>query len=253
MSMYNITYPAASHIDVIKTELHNHNDSSRTNFPAVVTGVNNTNPPSVTVQILNPRYTDDGENMDELHILNVPIAQIRTHQSMILFPVNVGDEGMCLVADNSLDNFKIASNSSPTRVNNNRMKDAMDAVFYPGLAPPGAIAQQLQGLKLPRDANDLTIIHNTGTGAETNITLKADGNVEINSQFTVRVNAKDIELNADNSVSINASSLNVNVANTTWTGNNTISGTWTFNGIPFDSHKHMGVTPGSGVSGFPTA
>lgn len=240
-------------LDVIKTEIHNNNDNTRTGFPAVVTGVNGGAVPSVTVKVLNPRYTDDGENMDDLHILNVPIAHMRTHSSMILFPVKVGDEGWCDVADNSLDNFKIASNSNPTKVNNNRMKDEMDAVFYPGLAPPGVIVQQLQSLKLPRDANDLTIIHNTGTGAEVNVTLKADGNVEINSQSTVKVIAKDIELNASNSVSINASSLKVNVPNTTWTGNTTISGTWTFNGIPFDTHKHAGVTPGNGVSGLPTA
>ncbi|MGZ0715708.1 Gp138 family membrane-puncturing spike protein [Pseudomonas palleroniana] len=251
--MFNITYPDASYIDVIKTEIHNHNDSIRTSFPAVVVGVNNTAVPSVTVKSLVQRYTDDGENMDDLHILNVPIAYSRTSNSLILFPVKVGDTGMCIVADNSLDNFKIASNSNPTKVANNRMKDEMDAVFYPGLTPPGVMAQQFQSLKLPRDANDLTIIHNTGTGAEVNFTLKADGNVEINSQFTVKVIAKDIELNASNSVSINASSLKVNVTDTTWTGNTTISGTWTFNGIPFDTHKHAGVTPGSGVSGLPTA
>lgn len=35
------------------------------------------------------------------------------------------------------------------------------------------------------------------------------------------------------------------------TGNTTISGAWTFNGIPFDTHKHTGATPGSGVSGLP--
>lgn len=240
-------------LDVIKTEIHNNNDNTRTAFPAVVIGVNNTAVPSVTVKILNPRYTDDGENMDDLHILNVPIAYTRTNDSFILFPVKVGDTGMCIVADNSLDNFKIASNVNPTKVNNNRMKDEMDAVFYPGLAPPSVVAQQLQTMKLSIDANDLTIIHNTGTGAETNFTLKADGNAEINSQSTVKVIAKDIELNASNSVSINASSLKVNVANTTWIGNAAIAGLWKFNGIPFDTHKHSGVTPGSGTSGTPTA
>ncbi|SOQ09180.1 Gp138 family membrane-puncturing spike protein [Pseudomonas syringae group genomosp. 3] len=239
-------------LDVIKTEIHNNNDNTRTAFPAVVTGVNGGAVPSVTVKVLNQRYTDDGENMDDLQILNIPIAYTRTSSSLILFPVKVGDTGMCIVADNSLDNFKIATNGNPIKVNNNRMKDEMDAVFYPGLAPPGVIAQQLQSLKLARDANDLTIIHNTGTGAETNVTLKADGNVEINSQFTVKVIAKDIELNASNSVSINASSLKVNVPTTTWTGNTTITGLWKFNGVPFDTHKHVGVTAGNGVSGFPT-
>ncbi|MEE4127050.1 Gp138 family membrane-puncturing spike protein [Pseudomonas viridiflava] len=250
--MFNITYPQSSLVDVIKTEIHNNNDNTRTAFPAVVVGVNNTAVPSVTVKILNQRYTDDGENMDDLHILNVPVALTRTSSSLIIFPIRVGDTGMCICADNSLDNFKIASNANPTKVGNNRMKDEMDAVFYPGLAPPSVVAQQYQSLKLRRDANDLVIIHNAGTGAEANVTIKADGNVEINSQFTVKVIAKDIELNASNSVSINASSLKVNVPNTTWTGNNTIVGLWKFNGIAFDTHKHVGVIAGNGVSGLPT-
>jgi phage gp45-like len=108
-------------------------------------------------------------------------------------------------------------------------------------------------LRFPRNAGDVVIIHGAGSGQEANVTIKADGNIELNCQFTVRVNAKDIEFNAGNCVSINASSLNVNVANTSWTGSNTITGTWTFNGIPFGTHIHMGVTPGNGVSGLPTA
>lgn len=37
------------------------------------------------------------------------------------------------------------------------------------------------------------------------------------------------------------------------TGNTKISGIWTFNGIPFDTHTHTNVIPGSGVSEGPTA
>ncbi|MHB9453487.1 hypothetical protein ACYHM8_13515 [Pseudomonas amygdali pv. morsprunorum] len=66
------------------------------------------------------------------------------------------------------------------------------------------------------------------------------------------MNSKDIELNASNSLTLKAQTLNVNVPTTTWTGNTTITGLWKFNGVPFDTHKHVGVTAGNGVSGFPT-
>jgi phage baseplate assembly protein gpV len=36
-------------------------------------------------------------------------------------------------------------------------------------------------------------------------------------------------------------------------GNYTITGVATFNGIPFSTHKHIGVTVGGGTSGTPTA
>ena len=49
----------------------------------------------------------------------------------------------------------------------------------------------------------------------------------------------------------------VDVEETTWvgtishTGNYTGVGTHTFNGIPFETHKHIGVTSGNGTSGTP--
>lgn len=236
----------------LANDLHNLNESQRTSYPAKVIGINDDGM-SVTVQILNPRFDDAGENMDDVPILQVPVAMIRSNTSVIHLPISVGDTGHCVVMDNNIDNFKQSSNSLAIKVNDGRMKDVMDSVFVPGLSPFSVTAQQRQVLKLPKDFKDLMLIHNTGSGAEANITIKADGNVELNSQLAVKVIAKDIELNAGNSVSINASSLKVNVSNTTWTGNNTIIGLWKFNGIPFDTHKHVGVTAGNGVSGLPAA
>jgi hypothetical protein len=237
---------------LLQNEIHNMNEDARTGFPAKVIGINSQGL-SVTVQILNPRFDDAGENMDEAPVLNVPVSLIRSGTSIVYFPVKVGDTGFCMVADNNIDNFKQSGNTLATQVNNNRMKDVMDAVFVPGLAPFTVTSQQYQALKLPKNLEDLMLIHNTGTAQEAQIAIKADGDIKLTSQFTVGIDAKDIELNASNSVSINASSLSVNVATTTWTGNNTITGAWTFNGIPFDTHKHVGVTPGSGTSGLPRA
>lgn len=69
----------------------------------------------------------------------------------------------------------------------------------------------------------------------------------------MKVVAKDIELNASNSISISASTMNVNVGAANWTGQGYVVGEWTVNGIPFSTHKHTGVTPGTGTSGLPTA
>ena len=241
--------------DYIATQMHNQNENQRTAFPAKVVGVNNLSTGSVTIEVSNPRYTDEGVNMDETVILNVPVMMPRTQNSIVYMPIKVGDTGLCIVADNNIDNFKMANNTAPIKVRDDRMKDAMDSVFIPGLAPFSQMSKQHQALKLPRNLDDLTIIHNTGSGAEVNLTLKADGNAEINSAFTVKVNSKDIELTATNSLSLTAQTMTVNAQTTNWTGNivhqgnYTMTGQATFNGVLFDTHFHSGVTPGNGVSG----
>lgn len=96
--------------------------------------------------------------------------------------------------DNNIDNFKISTNSAVVHVYDNRMKDVMDRVFVPGLDPFSVSQNQMNRLVLDSEPNDLLIVHNAGTGQETQLTLKAEGNAEIKSQFTVKVIGKDIEL-----------------------------------------------------------
>ncbi|MFV3377426.1 Gp138 family membrane-puncturing spike protein [Pseudomonas sp. NY11226] len=237
--------------EAIQMEIYNHNENARTAYPARVVGVNSRF--SVTVEISNPRMADDGTNMDNTQILNVPIAYPKSGTSIIFFPVKVGDVGHCVVMDNNIDNFKISTNSAAVQAYDNRMKDVMDSVFVPGLAPFAVSQKQMNSLTLGSDPNDLLIVHNVGTGQETQLALKTDGNAEIKSQFTVKVIGKDIELNASNSITLNAQQMNVNVSQTNWTGQGYVVGDWTVNGIPFSTHKHTGVTPGTGTSGLPTA
>lgn len=234
-------------LPVIQNEIYNHNENARTAFPARVVGVNSRF--SVTVEISNPRRADDGTNMDDTQILNVPIAYPKSGTSIIFFPVKVGDVGHCVVMDNNIDNFKISTNSAAVQAYDNRMKDVMDSVFVPGLAPFAVSQKQMNSLTLGSDPNDLLIVHNVGTGQETQLALKADGNAEIKSQFTVKVIGRDIELNASNSITLNAQQMNVNVAQTNWTGNYTMIGEARFNGVLFDTHIHSGVMSGPSNTG----
>lgn len=129
------------------------------------------------------------------------------------------------------------------------MKDAMDSVFVSGLASFSVSQNQMNSLTLGSDPNDLLIVHNVGTGQETHLTLKADGNAEIKSQFTVKVIGKDIELAASNSLTLSAQQMNVNVPQTSWTGSYTMVGETRFNGVLFDTHIHSGVMSGPSSTG----
>ena len=204
---------------------------------------------SVDVEMLTLRYDTDGDTQDDTPVLGVPLVMPSSSTSAITFPVQVGDTVVCVVSQTSLDNYKTADSSAdmPTRVNDNRRFNAQDAI-----AMPYNKRANRSGLRsLPHDPNDVSITHNIGSGNECSVVLKADGNVEVTSPFTVKVKAKDIELEADNSLSLKAQTMTIQVPSTTWNGNYTMTGQATFNGILFDTHKHSGVTPGSGVSGNP--
>lgn len=145
--------------------------------------------------------------------------------------------------------WRLNSNTAAVQTYDNRMKDVQDAVFVPGLAPFTVSQNQMNNLTLGSDPNDLLIVHNVGTGQETHLTLKADGNAEVQSQFTVKVIGKDIELTASNSLTLSAQQMNINVSQANWTGSYTMIGEARFNGVLFDTHFHNGVTPGAGNSG----
>ncbi|MNQ59366.1 hypothetical protein D3C85_736030 [compost metagenome] len=75
--------------------------------------------------------------------------------------------------------------------------------------------------------------------------MKPDGSLNIKTEQAVSVTCSTATLTAD--------TLMLDVGNTTWSGNVSHTGTFTFNGIPFGTHKHTGVQPGVGTSAGPVA
>jgi len=237
-------------IGIINKQITNQNHEQDQCFLARVIRVNNV-ALTVDIEMLTLRYDADGDTQDDTPILGVPLVMPSSSTSAITFPVQAGDTVVCVVSQTSIDNYRSSNGSAdvPTRVNDNRRFNAQDAIATPFNKRSNNPALRT----LSHDPNDVVITHNIGTGNECSVVMKADGNVEVTSPFTVKVMAQDIELEAANSLSLKAQTMTINVPNTTWTGNYTMTGQAKFNGILFDTHKHLGVTPGSGVSGIPTA
>lgn len=237
-------------LDVINKQITNQNHEQDQCFLARVVRVDNSSL-TVDVEMLTLRYDSDGDTQDDVPILGVPLVMPSSSTSAITFPIQVGDTVVCVVSQTSIDNFKLANGKAdvPTRVNDNRRFNAQDAIAYPMNKRSNNPALRT----LAHDPNDVVITHNIGIGNECSVVLKADGNVEVTSPFTVKVKAKDIELEADNSLSLKAQTMTIDVPDTTWTGSYTMTGQATFNGIPFSTHKHTGVTPGSGTTATPVA
>lgn len=215
---------------------------------------------------INDLYKDK-TSREQAPILSVPVLLPGTRNSLVSFPINVGDTVMCVFSQRSMDNFKIG-NGQPTAPNDLRKFSDQDAVAIPGLAPFSRSVNTPAVRKYPHAPNqDLVIAHNIGSGTEVMIQLKQDGQVIVNTDEVVTVNSKSVIVNAQEEVTVNTQTATVNAAqsvdvtspvgtfnilNSTWTGNMTITGLWTFNGIPFDTHKHKDVTVGTSNTGVPT-
>lgn len=246
--------------DFIQTQFQINMAEVYTALPCVVTNVVGTfENQRVDVQpSINILYKD-GTSEEHSQILGVPVVLPGSSTSMVSFPINVGDTMLCVFSQRSMDNFKLG-NGQPTPPNDYRKFSDQDAVAIPGLFSFARSPNRPAIRKYPHNPKtDLVIAHNLASGTEVMIQMKQNGDMVINTEQKVTVNCKVVEVNATESYTLNTPTLNINAQSTNWTGNITHSGNYTqtgtstFNGIVFATHKHTGVTPGSGVSGVPTA
>lgn len=207
---------------------------------------------------INELYAD-GTTEEHLDILSVPLIMPGGANTLISFPVVAGDTVLLVFSQRSMDNFKIGS-GLPTQPSDARKFQAEDAIAIPGLFTFSKSANRPGMRKYPHNPKtDLVVAHNLSSGTEVMIQLKQSGDLIINTEQSVTVNCKTGVVNATESYTINTPQLNINASATTWagnithTGNYTQTGTSTFNGIVFATHKHLGVSPGSGTSGIATA
>lgn len=254
-------------MDVIRTQFQIDMSQIHTAIPCKVVNVyGNNEQQKVDVVPSVDNLMKDGSAEPGMQMLGIPVMFPGSSTTLISFPINVGDTVYCVFAHRSTDNFKIGS-GEPTVANDYRKFSDQDAVAIPGLFPFSKSLNNPAIRKYPHESNrDLCIAHNIASGTEVNIILKQNGDLITNTESAVTVNCKTGVINATESYTINAPTLNINsntlnmnVSETTWTGNITHSGNYTqtgtstFNGIVFATHKHIGVTSGSQTSGVPTA
>ncbi len=129
--------------------------------------------------------------------------------------------------------------------------DKGDAMFYPGLQPPGSSVNAPGKHVLSHDVNDTVMFSNLG-GNEAEVRIKADGSIEINtSSQPVTINCSEAIVNATTSIQLTSPALIIDCDTTTWvgdinhTGGYTGVGVQTFNGVVFSTHDHI---PGPGPS-----
>ncbi|MOA09646.1 hypothetical protein D3C78_1294960 [compost metagenome] len=94
------------------------------------------------------------------------------------------------------------------------------------------------------DTKDLTIIHNLGQPTESEIRIKLDGSVVINTKNKVDIQCDTANVIADSEIDVNTPVMNVDAQVN-------VTGDVIVNGIAFSTHIHGGVQPAGGTSGGP--
>jgi protein gp138 len=202
---------------------------------------------TVDIQPTINQKSQDGTVAERPTIGNVPVSFQVSKKAGFTFPIEVGDTGTAMFSMRNMDGWK-AGNGRPASPMNFAKMDKSDAIFLPGIQPPGVAVNNPAKHVLTHDTKDTVLFANLG-GAESEVRLKVDGSVEINtSNQPVIINCSDATVNASNSINLNAVNLTVDATNSTWigpinhTGNYTGVGVQTFNGVIFSTHRHAPST-----------
>lgn len=219
-----------------------------TSIPCIVVSVDGPNMVSIQPTVNNK--SRDGTVVERPPILGVPVSFPTSNTAGMTFPIKVGDTGLAIFSMRNLDGWK-AGNGRPASPQNFAVMDKGDAMFYPGLQPPGSSVNSPAKHVFNHDINDTVMFSNIG-GNEAEVRIKADGSIEITTtQQPVTINCSEAIVNASTSIQLTSPAMIVDVEETTWVGNIThqgdyaqtgnytlVGGQATFNGVIFNTHRH---------------
>lgn len=240
--------------DTIMSAFESQMNNVHTAIPCVVVAVRDgLNGQMVDIQPTINQKFKDGTVQERPPVYGVPVSFPVSSTAGFTFPVKVGDTGMAIYSMRNMEAWKNGNGMPGTPANQGKM-DKSDAVFYPGVQPQGMAVNNPAKHVLAHNTSDAVLFQNLG-GIESEVRLKADGSIEVNtSNRPVVVNCSTATVIANDAINLNSPLMNINVSmtnfmgditvmgNITQNGNYTATGVQTFNGIVFSTHKH-GTSP----------
>ena len=230
-----------------------------TAIPAVVVSVEDLGSQRINVQpSISLRSQDGLETSQRPPILNVPLGMPLTKKGGLSLPIQAGDCVFLIFSMRGLEIWK-RGDGKPQIPSDIRMFDRRDCIALPGIYPFNESPNK--GRSLSHSTEDVVLVHNIGSGRETEIRLKPNGDVIVNSPSKVEVNCQEAEINASSSTNINTGDFNITsdsfIVNTgvyalsattsaSQTATINMNGSFILNGTPIESHSHGGIQPGGG-------
>lgn len=238
-------------------------DNVNTAIPCIVLAVrDNGSTQMVDIQPTINQKLPDGTIKERPPILGVPISFPTGPDAGMTFPIKVGSTGTAIFSMRDMTAWKSGNGRPGTPQTAGRMS-ASDAMFFPGIQPPGSAINDPAKHVLPHNTSDVVMFGNLG-GVEAEVRIKADGSIEINtSNQPVTINCSVANVNANQEINLNTPLMNVDADVTNWIGNINLQGditqigNWTqtgnytsvgiqsFNSIIFSTHKHGSSPPPS--------
>ena len=210
--------------EVLVAAFQNQMSNVNTAIPCIVVAVRDSlNGAMVDIQpTVNQRFKD-GNVKERPVVLGVPVAFPVSSTAGLTFPIKVGSTGIAVFSMRNLDAWKNSSGRPTTPLNFAKF-DKGDAMFIPGIQPPGESVNNPSKRTWPHSTEDVVLVNNIGTGSECEVRLKPSGDVVINTNQNVEVNCNNatvtaqadvavecINANVDASVSINLTAPQVNI------------------------------------------
>lgn len=236
-------------------------ESINTAIPCIVIAVRESGSGQmVDIQPTINQKLQDGSVKERPPILGVPISFPVSGSAGMTFPIEVGTTGTAIFSMRDMESWK-SSNGRPSTPQNSGKMSASDAMFYPGIQPPGSAVNNPAKHVLAHNTADVVVFQNLG-GVEAEVRIKADGSIEINtSNQPVTINCSNATVNASQSVNVNSPQMTVDVPMTTWIGNINLQGSvtqvgdytqlgiYTLAGVNVNLHVHPGVMSGPSSTG----
>lgn len=252
--------------DTINSAFDYKMDNIHTAIPCIVIAVrDNGSTQLVDIQPTINQKLADGTVKERPPILGVPVSFPVSSDGGMTFPIKVGTTGAAMFSMRDMGGWK-AGNGRPSSPQTQGKMSASDAMFYPGIQPPGSAINNPAKHVLTHSTADTVMFSNLG-GVEAEVRIKADGSIEINtSSQPVTINCNVATVNASESINLNSPQMTVDVAQSLWigditlqgsivqtgnwnqTGNYTAVGIQSFNGIIFANHAHTSSIPGNPTS-----
>ena len=168
----------------------------------------------IDVQPLVSVKTREDEIIPESSILNVPMQMPASSVGGTVFPVKAGDNVLLVFSKRAIDNWKYGQ-GTPSAPKDFRAFNKNDCIAIPCIFPTlMSIASEDKHSK-DYVLGDVIIFNQRATGNTTEVVLKANGDIVVNSPKTVTVNCKDLVGNVSQS-----SKLDVGTNSTITVGNN---------------------------------
>lgn len=188
--------------EVLVAAFQNQANQINTAIPCIVVAVRDSlNGAMVDIQpTVNQRFKD-GEVKERPVVLGVPVAFPVSSTAGLTFPIKVGTTGIAVFSMRNLDAWKNSSGRPTTPLNFAKF-DKGDAMFIPGIQPPGESVNNPSKRTWTHSTEDVVLVNNIGTANECEVRLKASGDVVVNTDFNVEVKCNNATVTAQENVDV---------------------------------------------------